>query len=111
MSHTTRNLKQTITYWAPSVGSDAFGQKMFNAPVTMRGFWEDKQQVVRNQQGTEIASQAQVFLAADVETGGYLIVGEVTTLEPTTVEGAIEIKAFSKIPDLRQANHERRAFL
>lgn len=105
-----RGYKQTATYWgAPT--PNGTGGYTYAAPVTMLVRWEERQQQFNNEQGETLLSNAVVFVPEDVTVGGYLYLGTSGAADPSAVDGAYEIRQMVKIPDLRNAVSERRAFL
>lgn len=106
----TRGYKQTATYWGSPTpnGSGGFS---YAAPVTLNVRWEDKAVQYSDPSGEINVSKSEVFVPSDVEIGGYLYLGTSVNADPTAVAGAYEIKQVHKIPDLRNARAERRAFL
>ncbi len=111
MSWITRNLRQTVTHWAKSGTRDSYGQSLWSAPVTLAARWEDKTETILNQEGEEVLSRSTVYLPSDVEIGDYLLLGENTGIDPTTISGTFKVKDFRKIPQLRGDEFERVAFL
>jgi hypothetical protein len=110
MSFITRNLKQTVTYWGPGA-PDGYGGRVYDAPILMMGRWEDRQSFVFDKDGKQIISTARVYLTNDVVIGGFLFLGTDSSTDPTTVDGAREIQAFNKSPNLRATDFERKALL
>jgi hypothetical protein len=88
----------TLTYWAPGT-PDGFGNVGFAAPVTMTGYWEDKQRLYTGKNGQQVVSESVVVCTSPVAIKGYLIKGVSTSLTPRTVAGASEIKAIEAIED------------
>jgi hypothetical protein len=95
-----RQMKQTITYWAPST-TDVYGKKTYASPVALTGRWEEKQEIFRDKTGKDIMSKARIFLQQAVVIDGYLYLGTSAGSDPTTVSGAWEIQAVGRMPDLR----------
>ena len=110
MSYITRNLRQTITYWSPST-PDGFGGKSFGSPTTLNGRWEDKVVEFVDPEGRESVSQAIVYTDTDVSLGGFLYNGTSTASDPNSVDGAREIRNFSKTPNLKANQFERKVIL
>lgn len=107
----SRNLRQTITYWAPSARTE-WGQTGFQAPVKIRGRWTEAGETVRLNTGEEYVSKAVVFTDRTVLSEGYLALGDFTAqTSPHGVSEASEIKAFRATPDLRNLEQERKAYL
>ncbi len=103
-----RNLSQTITRWTPTaVGSS--GKPSTWAKTEILGRWEEASQIFTRADGTEKVSRAVVYLAGDVATGDFLLEGSsVDTSPPAT---AWRVEAFSKTPNLRGTDYERKAML
>lgn len=110
MGLTDYNLKETVTYWAPS-GYDARGNSGFSSPVTLDGRWEERTQIYTNRQGEEVRSRAVVFVSVDVALGGYLYLGTSAEANPFNQSDAYEIKDFKKIPNLPANKFVRQAML
>ena len=110
ISYITRNLKATITYWAPGA-PDGFGGFSFGAPSTVKARWEDRTENFVDDQGQEKISHARVYVDTDLSVDGYLFEGISSSTDPRTVDGAIEVKDFRRIPNLRHTEFERRVLL
>jgi hypothetical protein len=87
------------------------GGTVFDAPVSMLARWEQKTMQDWDARGNQIISQAVVFTPEDVSVGGYMFLGVIASPDPTTVNGAFEIKNFVKTPTIRLNTYERRAIL
>jgi hypothetical protein len=101
---------QSITYWG-NPQPDGMGGIAFDAPVGMVARWEQKAIQEFDASGAQIVSQATVFVKEDLVVGGYVFLGSTATVDPTTVDGAFEIKNFVKTPSIRLNDYERRAVL
>lgn len=110
MSVVTRNLRQTITYWAFN-GVDNSGDPSFATPTTITGRWEDRALEVISSSGERVVSRSVVYLAQDVNLGDYMFLGTDTTASPVGVIGAFPVRDFRKIPNIRGTIFERRAIL
>ena len=110
MSYITRNLKGIVTYWAPGV-NDGFGGVTFPTSVDIKARWEDKAELFIDASGNEVTSKAKVYLVSDVALKGYLFNGKSTVSDPTTISDAREIRAFRRMPNLRNTKFERLAML
>lgn len=117
MSYITRNHKQTIVYWA-SPSPDKYGGFTYTVPVDIIGRWEDRQEVFFDKEGKELKSKSIVYLGQDVDLGGFLYLGALSDIassidetHPRNVDGAEEIRGFSKIPNIKATDFERRAFI
>jgi len=110
-----RILKQKCVYWPPAgTGAfDAFGQPLSGTAQELDCRWEEKAENYIDAQGTERVSTVKVFLASDVQPGGFIALGALSGMgkDPQpAAQGAIEIKAFSKTPDRRARVFLRIAF-
>lgn len=98
---------QTAVYWG-NPQPDGYGGITFDAPVEIGCRWEDKTQIIVNNQGKEMISKAEVLVTQDLDVQGRLYLGSISELEsdpvPMEVEGAFEIKAFNKIPMIRKTD-------
>jgi hypothetical protein len=105
----TRNLKQDVTIWASAPGD--YGSETYGAPSVVKGRWEERAENFIDPHGQQQVSRAVVFLAADVGPGDYIYLGTSVSADPTLEAGAYKVRQFSKIPDLRNLQSERRAYL
>ena len=106
----TKNLKQTVTYWAP-LAKDGCGGYTFVTPVVIDGRWLLKQELFIDAKGKEKVSAAVVLLGQDVDLGGYLYLGTSTESNPKDVSGSYEIRSFAKIPDIKGTSFLRKVWL
>lgn len=117
---------QTAVYWAPT-GDDGFGHKTFSYPVEIKCRWENVSKIIMSNNGKEIVSVAEVLVYQDLMDEGWLYLGELADLDgldsdssadsdkianPMLVDGAQEIKSFSKIPMIMSTSvFVRKAYL
>lgn len=107
----TNDYKQPVTYWAPGV-PDGWGGTTYGAPMLFMCRWQEVSERFIDSAGVEVVSRAKVWSKVDVETGGYLALGDHTSrADPTSVDGAFIIRMFRKIPDLRAMFFERVSML
>jgi hypothetical protein len=107
----TRNMPHDATYWAPGA-NDGVGGKTYGAPVLIKCRWQDQQDVFRSDAGEELTSSAVAYVASEVETNGYLALGDETAVaSPREVRGARQIKAIVKSPALRNDRVLHKAML
>jgi len=115
----TRMLKQTAVYWPPAViPFDDQGMPAFGTPVEVSCRWEDVHEEFITPQGTREVCNAKVFVSVDVEPGGLLFHGELSTVEasgfpadPRDYHGVWEIRRFEKLPSLKATEFLRTALL
>tara|TARA_R110000803_G_scaffold210841_1_gene284319 strand:+ start:35825 stop:36169 length:345 start_codon:yes stop_codon:yes gene_type:complete len=109
----TRNLRTTLTYWSPGA-PDGFGGTAWAAPVSVKGRWENREEMFIDAKGDEVKSAATVYVVSDVVLGGYLFNGSSTAADPlslaTTAE-AKEIRGYRKMPTLKDTAYERKCYL
>lgn len=87
MSFIDRMLIHTITVWSVT-GHDAYGSPTFTKS-TMKGRWEDKQQLIKNLSGDQIMSSAVVFLASTVSPNDRIELGSTTVTTPSASAKAV----------------------
>jgi len=105
-------MNQTITYWPPPAETGAGPSATFGSPVAMSGRWEDVQEKALDSQGREIMTKSIGYTENDVVNGGWLALGDHTaTASPLDVDGAAEIRAFSKLPDIAAGRFIRKAVM
>lgn len=101
MVNRARNMHDVITYWAPTGVKNQFGKPSWNAPVTLKGRWEDAMNTVLSKHGKEYVSKSRVFVVEALSLDGYLFNGTSAAADPTEVTGAREIQALGRMNDLR----------
>ena len=110
MGRFARNLKETVTVWPTSGG--LYDGCTFGTPATQRARWEQKAVDFRTPNGEEEVSESVVWVLNDIDIGDYIALGDQTSIaDPSTLVDARRVRQFSKIPDLRNVDIERRAFL
>ena len=114
MSFTTllnRTCKQVAVYW-PTPNPDGYGGTLFGSPIELMVRWEDKEQLIRQDDGMEISSRAIVYVLQDVDVEGMMYLGTLDDLydsaessagaldNPKEFDKAWVIKKFEKSPAL-----------
>ena len=110
MSWLTRNHNQVATLWALT-GVSVSGDPTFAAAKSVLVRWEERTAVFTTTSGEEASASAVVFMGEDVVPGDFLFLGASVVADPTTVAASREVQGFSKIPQLKGPDFERRAFL
>jgi len=120
MSIITRMRKQTAVYW-PLKGDesgyqdfDAYGRPQWGTPYEIECRWEDVSQEVLAADATRVMTKAVVYVDRDVRAGGVLYLGRLTAVDqsdPKGNDGAWEIIRFDKLPNLRNTEYLRTAYL
>lgn len=104
-------LPQQLTYWAPKV-DNRYNEQTYELPVVIQGRWEDNAEEIRTPGGDTVTSRAQVYCDRPVGIDGYLVRGDATAfVAPTDVADAWKIIGYMEIPDLRNVQQLRTAFL
>jgi hypothetical protein len=93
---------QTAVYWAPD-GADGYGGKTYKTPIEVPVRWDYKREVVKDDMGREVVSNAQILIPVDVQNGGWLYLGTLNDLnetqfsDPKGLDGTFEIIQFTKV--------------
>jgi hypothetical protein len=115
MSIITKMRKQTAVYWEPLGTRDEFGNNLFSDPVEIDCRWEDDVKQFVGRDGETYLSASIVYVDRDVEVGGVLLLGAIDSSmdaeEPLSRVGASEIKQFAKLPNLKNTEYLRTAYL
>jgi len=108
-------------YWPPgsdeSGGSDydEYGKPLYASPVEIDCRWEDIIQEFVDERDETTFSRSLVYVDRDVKLRGVLFLGELTDVtdlvNPKSNEGAWEIRRFDKLPNLRNTETLRTAYL
>lgn len=112
----TQSLKQTAVYWGGPTNT-VDGDRTFDAAVELAVRWEVRHELFNDQYGQEQRSNAIVYLAQDVDLGGYLFLGDLDDLDsaqegdPMTVKAAREVRGLDKSPDYRGTGYMRKVYL
>lgn len=99
-----------VTYWGRGA-PDGFGGYTYDAPISFNARWEDRTELATDADGNDFISRSRVYVPQAVDVDGYLYLGEITTADPRTVDGAHRIRDSRRIPDLFGDDAERRALL
>ena len=116
MGLVARFLNQVAVYWPKGTGSslDSYGNPVYGIPVEIRCRWEDVQEDFIDSMDIRQVSRSKVYVEEDLDIGGVLMLGEYdTSLDsvPKNNPNAWEIRAFNKIPNIRNTEIIRVAFL
>jgi len=111
-----RMLKQKAVYWElSSLEFDNYGQPIPTSPVEIDCRWEDVGEEFLDDAGTTQLSRAKVYVDRDVEIGGVLMLGELSSSvdedNPKENENAWEIRRFEKLPTLKATQFLRTVYL
>lgn len=108
-------LNQTAVYWE-RLGPDGYGGYDWEDPVEIDVRWEQSSDVYTDAMGETRNCNAKVFLGQDIKVGDYLYLGDLDDITsasgpPASMEEAVSVKRFDKIPDLAGTEFLRRAWL
>lgn len=101
----TRNCPQVCVYWG-TPNPDGYGGYIWAEPVELACRWEDKEQLIRLDDGNQISSRAIVYVLQDVDLEGIMYLGTLALLtaleedDPESIDKAYVIKKFEKSPVL-----------
>lgn len=82
-------------------GNDVTGQPSFAAPTQIHVRWEEKSEVMMDDEGHEFVSRAEILVTEDYSMKDYIALGEVdsnTASNPKEYTGAYMVRSFQKIP-------------
>lgn len=105
-----RDYPQKATYWSTPQAS-GLGGYSYAAPDIINVRWEERQTEFTTPTGDLRQSRAVIFAETELELGAVLMLGEHTDVDPTALDDSWKIKQCITIPDLRNADNERRVFL
>ena len=101
-----RNLRDDVTHW-PVSGTDGFGGFAFSAPVLLRGRWQERAELFRDEENEERVSKAVIYLSTAVANGDYLALGDYVTppnltADPNTLDtdASDRVAMYSRSTDL-----------
>jgi hypothetical protein len=108
-------LNQVAVYWE-RLAPDGYGGYTWEDPVEIDVRWEQSSEMFIDSSGERVNCNAKVFLGQDVKVGDYIYLGDADDLtsasgSPVSMEAAMPIKRFDKIPDLAGAEFLRRAWV
>lgn len=106
---------QTAVYWG-SPCDNGFGGKTFAEGIEIQCRWQDTgKETMITVNGKEYISNTQVLVNEDLDVEGWLFLGSLSDLDdlgynslikdfrPNEIDGAYEIKRFSKIPLIKSS--------
>lgn len=101
----SRNLKQVVTYWAPT-DTNEFGETVLADPILLNARWTEQTDLVRNQHGDQVFTHAMIHTDQQCNEEGWLALGDLTNESDPTNLGldkkvCSEIRAIRQYPDLR----------
>jgi hypothetical protein len=91
---------QKAVYWG-NPAPDGYGGYTYDNPVEIDCRWEDRKDLITDNDGNQIVSRARVFVTQDLNEQGWLYLGDLDDLDsaPTPKEsGAYQIKRFDRVP-------------
>ena len=103
-------------YWEP-IGSDGRGHTTYANAKQIKCRWTEETELIKDNQGKEIVSNANVLVLVDLKEDGMLYKGTLNNLDssqqdnPKTVQRAYTIMRSTKVPDISGKNYKRKVFL
>lgn len=93
--------QQDAVYWQ-FTGIDGFNTPQFEDPVDIKVRWDEKTEIISDNDGKEYISRAQIVTPNDLVEQSYIRLGTVEDLpnedEPRDITGAFEIKKMDRFP-------------
>jgi len=115
-SFMARRYIDTAVYWGTPV-ADAWGKLQYADPIEIKCFWVEERKVVADKAGRDTVSMATIYVLIDLDDSGMLFHGTLDDLsageelDPLSVIGIYEIKAFVKMPGIDNKSFNRKAYL
>lgn len=113
MSLIQKMMKQTAVYW-PFESYDSDGTPLYGSPTEIICRWEETHQEYIAPNGDKKVSKSIVYVPMDTPVKGMLCLGTIEELgssEPFSNPETWEIKQFVKLPNLRNTEVLRIAYL
>lgn len=113
MSLIVKMRKQDAVYW-PLTGFDAYGKPTYGEAQEIKVRWEDTQEEFVDAQGTKQVSRAKVYVGEDMAPGSMLILGVLSSTldeDDPRASGALEVKSFAKLPNMKATEFLRTVFV
>lgn len=103
---------QTAVVWN-NPQSNGFGGFTYDPPKEVSCRWTENGQVMRDRNGLQYTSKANVMLTEDVSLNGYMMLGNLESIEnlldseekvdPISISNTYMIGRFDKVPEFRSA--------
>lgn len=97
---------QDVVYWG-NPQNNGFGTFSYDPPIALKCYWQEKEQILSNENEKAVISRAIVHLPQDVVLDGLLWLGKLDDLtteeqnDPKSISGVVIIKRFEKTPLIR----------
>ena len=108
---------QTAVYWAWAGTSAVDGDPQVSAPVDLQVRWGERQGVMKNAQGVDVATDAQIVVGQDVVENSIMWLGGLAMWRGTGSDAdtddtlLMKVVAFNKTPDIKGRMYYRTAGL
>jgi hypothetical protein len=100
---------ETAVYWG-NPQNDGYGHYTFDTAVEIDVRWDEKTEVITDDEGREVVSKAKILVTQDVDYEGYLYKGSLSDLtaaqksDPRLVDGAYQIRRFDKTSMIKKTD-------
>jgi hypothetical protein len=102
---------QTAIYW-PAPQPDGYGGKTYGDVQEIKVRWDGKQELIKDKEGKEVMSRAEITVIQDLELDGLLKLGSFDDLpsgdpndiDPMTLDNVYVILQVEKTPLFRSAD-------
>ena len=102
-------LNQKATLWKPE-GTDAFGEPDWSDPIHLMVRWEDKKEVVKDDEGNEVTSNAIIYTKQEGDYQQRWAKGHIEETDPTEVSSR-EVITYADMIDLEGENQGYKVWL
>lgn len=90
----------TATHWSRQARDGWTGRETFAAPATFACDYKSEARKMTDATGAEFVSRHILYTErASIQRGDYVLIGTSTAIDPTTVQGAEEVKAVTRFND------------
>ena len=105
------NYRDVLTWWEYTGQNTETGGYNFNAPVEVKGHWE--QHTKNMHEGTHRAqvSQSVAFVDRIMHEQDYLALGSHSESDPTQVPAAFQIREFTRMTSISSLHVQYKAYL
>lgn len=109
MSFWKRHLNQTAAHWTNPT-TNGWGEISYDGPVERNVRWVDTVEIIKDTEGKQRISMAQVIMEVVPAVDDYLYLGDLDDLDssqeafPETIDDAFRVVKIAKSPDMAGTN-------